>query len=294
MSIQTFADIAELRARMGAWRRSGQRIAFVPTMGNLHTGHLGLVELARGHADRVVASIFVNPTQFGPNEDFDRYPRTPEADLAALAEVGCDLVFMPTVATMYPADSAGTYVEVPGLSEELCGRFRPGHFRGVATVVCKLFNLVRPDVAVFGEKDYQQLMVIRHLVRDLGLPVEIIGAPTARSAEGLALSSRNQYLSAAERATALRLIANLRRVAAEVAAGAAIEPCEAAASADLGRAGFVVDYVAVRRAADLAAPQPEDVELVVLAAARLGRTRLIDNLRFTRDGAARSASVATA
>src|SRR5690606_34896581 len=203
--IETVTELAHLRARVSGWKRDGLRVGFVPTMGNLHAGHFSLVELARRHADRVVASVFVNPTQFGPGEDFERYPRTPGADAAGLEGAGCSLVWMPSVEVMYPfgADNA-VRVRVPGITDVLDGAHRPGHFDGVATVVSRLFNQVQPDVAAFGRKDYQQLAVIGYLVRDLAFPVELLPAGIMRESDGLAMSSRNQYLSARERAVADR------------------------------------------------------------------------------------------
>lgn len=278
--MQTVTTIAEVRSLVAAWRAAGLRVAFVPTMGNLHAGHVHLVSEARRQADRVVASIFVNPLQFGVNEDFSAYPRTLAADQEKLTAAGCDLLFAPGEQEMYPLGRDGlSFVEVPGLSDILCGAFRPGHFRGVATVVCKLFHIVQPDVALFGEKDYQQLLVIRLMVRDLNMPVEIIGVPTVRETDGLAMSSRNGYLAADERRLATEVYATLQALAAEVRAGALeYAALEAAAAARLERAGFRPDYVSVRRAEDLAVPQGGERRLVVLAAARLGRTRLIDNL----------------
>ncbi|MDN5781437.1 MAG: pantoate--beta-alanine ligase, partial [Luteimonas sp.] len=201
--IETVTELSALRKRVAAWRREGLRVGLVPTMGNLHAGHFSLVKLAREHADRVVASVFVNPTQFGPNEDFERYPRTPEADAAGLDAVGCDLVWQPSVEQMYPfgADNA-VRMRVPGITDVLDGAHRPGHFDGVVTVVSRLFNQVQPDVAAFGRKDYQQLAVIRYFVRDLAFPVELLPADIVRDPDGLAMSSRNQYLSAGERAIA--------------------------------------------------------------------------------------------
>lgn len=282
--MEIVSTIAAVRERVAAWRAAGERVAFVPTMGNLHAGHISLIELARRHGQRFVASIFVNPMQFGPNEDFNHYPRTPDRDAHMLADAGCDLMFQPDVDEMYPAGAAvATRVDVPALSTILCGEFRPGHFEGVATVVAKLLNIVQPDVAVFGEKDFQQLTVIRRMVADLCLPVSVVGAPTMRESDGLAMSSRNQYLGDAERALAPRIHAELQRALRRIAAGetdlVAIERDGAAA---LAAAGFRVDYFSVRRVADLLAPQPADRELVVLAAARLGRARLIDNLRAAR------------
>jgi pantoate--beta-alanine ligase len=262
---------------------AGERIAFVPTMGNLHAGHLALIGEARAHATHVVASIFVNPMQFGPAEDFAAYPRTFEDDSAALEAAGCDLLFAPAVDALYARGlEAQTRVEVPGLSDILCGASRPGHFVGVATVVCKLFNMVQPDVALFGEKDYQQLLVIRRMVEDLAIPIEIRGVRTVREPDGLAMSSRNGYLTAAERQCAPALHAALVDAGAALHAGATVEAVEEAAAVALRAAGLTPDYVQVCRAEDLAPPGPLDHELVVLAAAFLGRARLIDNLRVRR------------
>lgn len=272
--------VADLRARVAGWRAAGERVGLVPTMGALHEGHLSLVRLARQRADRAVASIFVNPTQFGPNEDFDAYPRGETRDAALLADAGCDLLFAPTVAEMYPAGFATT-VSVTGVSEPLDGAARPGHFNGVATVVTKLLLQCGPDVAVFGEKDYQQLQVIRRLVRDLDIPVEIVGGATARAEDGLALSSRNAYLSPEERVVAGRLNGVLREAVNRLKAGEAVAAVEADALSALAAAGFkAVDYVEVRDADDLArlGPGPAQSPARILAAARLGRTRLIDNM----------------
>ncbi len=275
------ATAARLRAEIAARRARGRRIAFVPTMGNLHAGHRRLMEEARRHADAVVVSIYVNPLQFGANEDFATYPRTPIEDRALLAQAGVDLLFAPEEHEMYPRGrERHTVVEVPELSGVLCGAFRPGHFRGVATVVARLFNLVTPDVALFGKKDYQQLLIIRLMAADLGLPVKIIGVETVREADGLALSSRNSYLSAEERQRAPALYASLQRLAERVRAGEPVPAAESAALAELRAAGFRPDYVSVRRAADLGTPQAGDRDLVALAAAWLGRTRLIDNVEF--------------
>jgi pantoate--beta-alanine ligase len=283
--MHTVSDVANLYEQLHAWRRNGESIALVPTMGNLHAGHLHLVEEAQREARRVVVSLFVNPLQFGPTEDFAAYPRTIEEDSARLKALGVDVLFMPTVADMYPCPAqALTYVEVPALSDELCGQFRPGHFRGVATVVMKLFNLVQPDVALFGEKDFQQLMVIRRMVADLNLPIRIVGVPTVREADGLAMSSRNGYLSVDERRQAGQLYAQLRWVAEELTQGRRdFTAIEQACSRALEHAGFTVDYVAIRRREDLGLPAAADSALVALAAARLGRARLIDNLRVDLD-----------
>jgi pantoate--beta-alanine ligase len=270
-----------VRARVRAWRMQGERVAFVPTMGNLHAGHVSLLAVARARGDRVVASIFVNPMQFGPGEDFGRYPRTPEADQRMLGDAGCDLLFAPSVEQLYPdGGSQRTLVNVRGLSEILCGESRPGHFDGVATVVAKLFGVVAPDVAVFGEKDYQQFMIIRLMVRDLAIPVEVIGAPTVRAPDGLALSSRNGYLDADERARAPAIYRALQSAAARLAGGARDYPAiQRDGMQALQQAGMKPDYFAIRTAADLAEPDASTREMVVLAAARLGSARLIDNLR---------------
>lgn len=274
--------LSELRERVRAWKRAGERIAFVPTMGNLHAGHFSLVRLAREHADRVVASVFVNPTQFGPNEDFARYPRTPEQDGAGLARAGCDVLWMPSVETMYPYGPEGAVqVRVPGVTDVLEGAHRPGHFDGVATVVARLFLQVQPDVAVFGLKDYQQLAVIRYLATELSFPIEIVPGSTQREPDGLALSSRNQYLSPQERAVAPGIHRTLLAVKARVQAGGSVEVAEVEATEQLRAAGFDVDYAAVRRR-DLQRAGPGDKALVALVAARIGRTRLIDNLEFDR------------
>ena len=278
--MDTVQAAAGLRERIGAWRRARERIAFVPTMGNLHAGHFSLVARARACADRVVASVFVNPTQFGPREDFASYPRTLDQDQAGLAAHGCDLLFAPEVAEMYPFGPTNTVrVEVPGLSDILDGAARPGHFVGVATVVTKLFNLVQPDVAVFGQKDYQQLLVIRRMTQDLRLPIEIVGAPTQREPNGLAMSSRNQYLSSEERERASIIHRTLCAMREALHQGIAHEEIQQQAHAKLENAGLAPDYAVLRRAADLSQPNPsERAGLIALIAARLGRARLIDNL----------------
>lgn len=278
LTIETAAD---LRRHVADWRRAGERVGFVPTMGNLHAGHYSLIDIARRRCDRVVASVFVNPTQFGPNEDFSRYPRTLARDQEGLAHAGCDLLFAPAVETMYPFGPTQVVgVHVPVVTEPLEGAFRPGHFDGVATVVTRLFNLVQPDVAVFGRKDYQQLLTIRRLVADLSLPIEIVAGDTLREANGLAMSSRNQYLSDGERETAATIQRTLLRMCNSVAAGEPIAAIEANAAATLEAAGFRVDYAAIRRADDLAPAGDARSGLVGLVAARLGTTRLIDNLPF--------------
>ncbi|KZC35008.1 MULTISPECIES: pantoate--beta-alanine ligase [Rhodanobacter] len=280
--MQTVQDVPALRAAIRGWRAQGQTVGFVPTMGNLHAGHQSLIKLARARAERVVASVFVNPTQFGPNEDYDRYPRTLVQDQASLAEQGCDLLFAPDVATMYPFGPAHSVsVRVPQITDTLEGAYRPGHFDGMATVVCKLFNLVQPDVAVFGQKDFQQLKVVERMVRDLGLPVKVVAAPILRTDDGLALSSRNQYLAPQERARAPLLHDTLQKMRELLAQGHPWQAIEQTAAARLERAGFVPDYVVIRRAEDLAEPAEGEREgLLALVAARLGNTRLIDNLRF--------------
>lgn len=280
--MQTIHDAAALRAAIRAWRVQGQSIGFVPTMGNLHAGHLALVQLARARAERVVASIFVNPTQFGPDEDFARYPRTLERDQAGLASAGCDLLFAPTVEVMYPFGPANTArVAVPEVTVTLEGAHRTGHFDGVATVVVKLFNLVQPDLAVFGQKDWQQMLVVRRLVRDLALPLEIIAAPTVREADGLALSSRNQYLDADQRARAAEIHATLLAMRTAHLGGQPRTQVETEALTRLRATGFDPDYAVIRRGVDLAVPaDTEHGGLIALIAARLGTTRLIDNLPF--------------
>jgi pantoate--beta-alanine ligase len=271
--------VAELRVQVAAWRTAGERVALVPTMGGLHEGHLALVRRARDLAQRVVTSLFVNPTQFAPGEDFEAYPRDEARDAALLAAAGCDLLYAPTPAEMYPAGFATT-VTVGEVSAPLDGLSRPLHFAGVATVVSKLLNQCAPDIAVFGEKDYQQLLVIRRLARDLDMPVEIVGLPTVRAEDGLALSSRNAYLSLDERRIAGRLNAVIKAAAGAVRGGEAVATAEARAVAALTEAGFqAIDYLEVRDADDLArlGPGPAAAPARVFVAARLGRTRLIDN-----------------
>jgi pantoate--beta-alanine ligase len=269
-----------LRETLDEWRHNGDHIALVPTMGNLHDGHLSLVSLAREHAERVVVSIFVNPTQFAEGEDFDQYPRTIERDTRRLKKLQVDVVFAPDIETMYPfgIDNA-TSVTVPVLTADFCGAFRPGHFDGVTSVVSRLFSIVQPDVAIFGQKDYQQQLVIRRLVEDLRLPVQIVSGPTIREADGLALSSRNQYLSEDERALAPTLYSVLEGVGKNLEDGkrdyAALEQTALDALTD---AGFDPEYIGIRRAENLGPPDRDDDEIVVLAAARLGTARLIDNI----------------
>ena len=279
--MEVVTTVPEVRARVRAWRSAGARIALVPTMGNLHAGHMSLLAAAAARADRVIVSIFVNPLQFGPAEDFAAYPRTLDEDQRQLRDGPCDLLFAPTVEQIYPDGGAQpTLISVRGLSSELCGQFRPGHFDGVATVVAKLFNIVAPDVAVFGEKDYQQFVIIRRMTADLLLPVEVVGAPTVRAANGLALSSRNRMLSAQEQATAAAIHLALQAATRRLAAGDRDFPTiESAGWQALAKAGLRPDYFAVRDARELQLPDGSSREYVVLTAARLGRARLIDNLR---------------
>jgi pantoate--beta-alanine ligase len=282
--MNTVKTVRELRAAVARARSEGKRIALVPTMGNLHSGHTALVTKAAQRADFVVASIFVNPLQFGPTEDLATYPRTLAADQEKLLQAGCHLLFTPTVEEMYPHGMADqTIVRVPVVSEGLCGGSRPGHFDGVSTVVSKLFNMVQPDIAVFGQKDFQQLAVVSALVRDLNMPIQIIGEPTVRSADGLALSSRNGYLTEAERATAPALYRVITHIGEALHNG---ERNHAQLLDDgkkaLEAAGFRPDYLEIRQAVTLRSATPDDHDLVVLGAAFLGKTRLIDNLHLTK------------
>lgn len=279
----TVKSLRELRAAVSRARSEGKRIALVPTMGNLHAGHIALVEKATQRADFVVASIFVNPLQFGANEDLDKYPRTLVADQEKLVGAGCHLLFTPDVEEVYPDGmQQQTRVSVPLVSEGLCGASRPGHFEGVATVVCKLFNMVQPDLALFGEKDFQQLAVIRKLVRDLNLPIQIMGEPTVRAADGLALSSRNGYLNESQRALAPLLYRTLQQLAEEIRRQpSAQSTLLAAARQQLEDAGLRPDYLELREAVRLREVQDSDRQLVLLAAVYLGTTRLIDNLQFS-------------
>jgi len=280
--MRTVGDLRSLRACIRAWKQEGLRVGFVPTMGNLHAGHFSLVELARRQADRVVASVFVNPTQFGPGEDFTRYPRTLAEDSVGLVEHNCDLLFAPSVEVMYPFGAEHAMrIHVPEVGDTLEGAHRPGHFDGVATVVAKLFAMVEPDVAVFGQKDWQQLLVVRRLARELAFPLEIVAGPIARADDGLALSSRNRYLDAHQRARAPELHATLEWMRESFVEGHARAAVEGAATRRLERAGFQPDYAVVRRAEDLAVPaEGERSGLMALVAAKLGETRLIDNLAF--------------
>lgn len=276
----------QLRTSVNEWRKNNETIAFVPTMGNLHEGHLSLVKIAQQKAPRVVVSIYVNPLQFSPDEDFDSYPRTLDDDLEKLKALDVDLVFTPDDSMIYPeGESQSTFVEVPGLSHVIEGEFRPGFFRGVATVVLKLFNMVQPDMAVFGEKDFQQLLVIRQMVNDLDLPVEIIGAEIKREADGLAMSSRNNYLDPVERENSQILSESLMQFRQNIVQGTTIEQAETACIGTLESHGFVVDYVTLRETDRLRRVSNDQVdtkkELIILAAAKIGKTRLIDNVKFT-------------
>ena len=285
--MNTVRTVRELRAAVARARGEGKRIGFVPTMGNLHNGHAALVEKAGQRADFVVTSIFVNPLQFGANEDLASYPRTLEADQERLLNAGCNLLFAPTVEEMYPHGMIGqTLVSVPGVSDGLCGASRPGHFAGVATVVCKLFNMVQPDLAVFGQKDFQQLAVIRTLVRDLNMPIQIIGEPTVRAEDGLALSSRNGYLSDEQRALAPALYRHLSEMARTIEAGERDYPALVRQHlAQIEALGFRPDYLEVRQGQTLLPAQATDRDIVILVAAFLGATRLIDNVHLNLDSA---------
>jgi len=280
--MNTVKTVRELRAVIARARREGKQIALVPTMGNLHSGHGALVTTAAQQADFVVASIFVNPLQFGANEDLDTYPRTLAADQERLLQAGCDLLFAPTVEEMYPNGMDGlTRVTAAKLSNELCGSRRPGHFDGVTTVVTKLFNMVQPDLAVFGQKDYQQLAVIRAMVNDLNFPIQIISEPTVRAEDGLALSSRNGYLSAEQRAAAPALYRTLQQLASAIRDGNRdFAQLIEAGQASLVSAGFRPDYLEIREASSLRPAEANDTQLVILGAAFMGTTRLIDNLAF--------------
>jgi pantoate--beta-alanine ligase len=273
----------ELEEHLAEWRRQGDHVALVPTMGNLHAGHLSLVQLAREHAERVVVSIFVNPTQFGEGEDFDQYPRTLERDTRRLKTAAADLIFAPDVETMYPFGlKDATIISVPRISENFCGASRPGHFDGVTSVVARLFALVQPDLAVFGQKDYQQQLVIRHMSLDLSLPVAIITGATVREEDGLAMSSRNQYLSESERSTATVLYEVLSAVGNDLQNGRRdFASLESESITRLTDAGLDVEYFSIRRAQNLEVPDRDCDELVVLAAVWLGNARLIDNTVVT-------------
>lgn len=279
----TTQEITQIREQVNAWHAKGETVAFVPTMGNLHLGHITLVKEAVKRADHVVASIFVNPMQFGQNEDLDAYPRTLAADQQALTDAGAELLFTPTSKIIYPKGmQQQTYVEVPKIGDELCGASRPGHFRGVATIVCKLFNIVQPDIALFGKKDFQQLLVIKTMVEDLSMPIEIIGVETIREASGLAMSSRNGYLNPSQQMRAATLKQVMDTMSAQIQSGQAIVGVIAKAQAKLIEAGFKPDYLEVRSSKDLSPAKDEQQALVIVAAAYMGTTRLIDNLCFAR------------
>ncbi|EXA66504.1 MULTISPECIES: pantoate--beta-alanine ligase [Acinetobacter] len=277
--MKTETTIQGLSASLNPARSARKIIGFVPTMGNLHQGHLNLVREARKLCDVVVVSIFVNPIQFGPNEDFDNYPRTLEQDQQLLADVGCDIVFAPTVEQMYGNKPRLTNISVSGITNDLCGLQRPGHFDGVAVVVTKLFNIVQPNYAFFGQKDYQQLAVIRQFVQDLNIPLEVIGVPIARAEDGLALSSRNGYLSEQERATAPVIFQSLKTAEQQLHAGKTLEEALAGIRQTLTDAGLVVDYIEVRTP-ELQKIDEFNQDVVILIAAKLGKTRLIDNLQI--------------
>jgi len=275
-------DVATVRVRVAAWRAAGERVAFVPTMGNLHAGHSSLIDLAATHADRIVVSIFVNPTQFGPNEDIESYPRTPEEDKAALDAQGkTDLLFVPSVEVMYPhGTQRSVSVQLPPVADELCGRSRPDHFNGVASVVLRFLNIVAPEVLVVGRKDYQQMILIARMIEELQLDVELVSGDTVRESDGLAMSSRNRYLTAEERVAAPALHAALETLAQALREGGTqFASCREAALEKLSGLGFRTDYLELRDAGDLAVAEPTDVtrRRVLMAAAWLGRARLIDN-----------------
>ncbi|MES9856785.1 MAG: pantoate--beta-alanine ligase [Sedimenticola sp.] len=283
--MKSVETVAALREDIFRWRSKGEKIALVPTMGNLHKGHLALVKEARRLADRVVVSIFVNPLQFGAGEDFASYPKTEAEDAEKLTAGAADLLFLPDVKTVYPKpQDEQTRVEVPQISNTLCGASRPSHFVGVATVVCKLFNMVQPDLAIFGEKDFQQLMVIRRMVEDLSMPVAIHALATVREGDGLALSSRNRYLTADERHSASALYRALQETATLLKGGDRdYLRLEEEAMSRLETAGFRRDYFQIRRSEDLTPPAADECSLVIVAAAYLGKARLIDNLQLTLD-----------
>jgi len=281
--MQVITSKNELREQLDEWRQQQEHVALVATLGNLHPGHLRLVELAREHAERVIVSVYVNPTQFGQDEDYEDYPRTLDRDTLRLRQIGADVLFVPDDDVVYPyGHECATVVSVPGLTENFCGASRPGHFDGVTTVVARLFALVQPDVAVFGQKDYQQQLVIRYMAEDLSLPIRVITAQTIREDDGLAMSSRNQYLTDEERAVAPLLYEVLGDVGVALQNGKRdFEELEKTAIARLEKAGFGIDYVAIRRAQNLAPPDRDCDELVVIAAVHLGAARLIDNVVVT-------------
>lgn len=274
-------ELPALRKQIAHWKQQQQRIAFVPTMGNLHQGHLALIEAAKQQADKVCCSIFINPMQFGEGEDFAAYPRTPEADQQKLMAIQTDCLFEPSVDLIYPSDLSNvTKVEVPHLSHILCGASRAGHFVGVTTIVCKLFNMVNPDIALFGKKDFQQLFILRRMVADLNIPIKIIGIDTIRETDGLAMSSRNRYLTVTERKKAPFLYQILQETAQRLSTATHLSALQQEMQQRLTKAGFNVDYFEIRDAATLAPAQNNQIPLVILVAAKLNRTRLIDNLEF--------------
>ena len=281
----TCNSVEQLRLQVKTWREAGETIAFVPTMGNLHAGHLSLVDIAKQNATKVIVSIYVNPLQFAPDEDFASYPRTLDADIEKLEQHDADLIFTPDSLMIYPqGEQRSSYVEVPELSNIVEGEFRPGFFKGVATVVLKLFNMVQPDIAVFGEKDFQQLLVIRQMVVDLNLAIDVIGGETRREPDGLAMSSRNNYLSESDRKNSAHLSVALLRLKTQIEQGVGVESAEASCVEMLEGCGFVVDYVTLRETKRLDKVSNDDirnnVEIIALAAAKMGKTRLIDNLKF--------------
>lgn len=277
--MQTAHTVSQVREVVRGWHREGLNVGFVPTMGNLHSGHISLVREAMARCDKVVVSIFVNPTQFGPNEDFDRYPRTLDADAAQLVDAGADLLFAPSVEEMYPLGQNQTWVDVDHLGDYLCGASREGHFRGVTTVVSKLFNIVQPDVAVFGEKDFQQLAILRRMCEELLFPVKIVGAPTSREEDGLARSSRNGFLDDSERKLAPSIYAKLQALRTDIEQGERdYEALQQRYTNELNAAGFEVDYLTIANARSLAPAAKSDTDLVIAVAAKLGKTRLIDNV----------------
>lgn len=283
-------NIKQLREQTAEWRKNNESIAFVPTMGNLHAGHLSLVEIAQKKAARVVVSIYVNPLQFSPDEDFASYPRTLEDDLRKLEMMAVDLVFTPDTQMIYPnGEQQSTFVEVPSLSNIIEGKFRPGFFNGVATIVLKLFNMVQADYAIFGEKDFQQLLVIKQMVYELNLPIEIIAAAIKREADGLAMSSRNSYLNSSDREKSCLLARNLLQCRRQIEQGLSIKQVEKDAVSELENHGFTVDYVTIRETTSLKKVSEKDVsantELIVLVAAKIGETRLIDNIKFVKTAA---------
>ncbi|NMP15673.1 pantoate--beta-alanine ligase [Thalassotalea sp. Y01] len=282
--MQTVCNIEQLRTVVNAWRQQGLRVGFVPTMGNLHAGHISLIEEAHKHADKIVASIFVNPMQFGANEDIGNYPRTLSDDQEKLVAANCDLLFTPTPEIIYPKGLENqTFVEVPDVSVGYCGESRPGHFRGVATVVCKLFNLVQPDIACFGLKDYQQIQVIKTMVEDLSMPIDVIAVETKREASGLAMSSRNNYLNDAEKATAVNLSQTMRWLASQLASHNDYDKLLQQARAKIDASGMKTDYIHIAHARTLEPATQNDKSLVILAAAHCGKARLIDNLQVELD-----------